>query len=172
MQDDKLKELEFSVLGLDNLDYEIKEILTDYDDEGYKLLYLILYYNKAVGTLSFNFDRRTPEEIENNVFTIEHLNVVKNLGDEFVKGVGKRSLEIFDKFYRFIGTTIPSNLDITDNLSKYLKILEGEVLEYLRGLAAPYKFEDLAFVAPVLKTDIVFNVFYPQIKNYFEKEAK
>ena len=59
-------------------------------------------------------------------------------------------------------------LDIVDNISHYLDEIEKRVYGYMRKITENYTFKDLTKVVDVYSTEIIFKIFYRQLKQYLE----
>jgi hypothetical protein len=83
-----------------------------------------------------------------------------------MSNVGKRSLEIFDLFGKVVAEELPKELDIIDDISPYLDNIEKRIYGYLKSMTSNYQFEDLSKIVDLYNTDILFTIYYNQLKQY------
>lgn len=170
IKDDALKLRTLEEIGLGSLPDNIKDILVDYKKDGFKLLYLVLYYLNEISFKNIDFDTRSEEEKQGNIFKpVGGIRGLTNTyGVDFMNKVGIRVLEMFDLFNSIVSEVLPQELDIVDNISHYLDEIEKRVYGYMRKITENYTFKDLTKVVDVYSTEIIFKIFYRQLKQYLE----
>lgn len=152
-------------LGLNDLSPSYIDVLTDFKDEGYLLLFLILYviYNLRVTQLSRNNVNESliSDIVEKNISKVNRNIRFTNEEIELIKE------NVKNKYLHIVNKVEPTNLSFKD--FDDLKLIEQKMNLTLKNDSKELSFEPYVAFNEVLEDDFVLDVFIDQLIDYLKK---